>query len=164
MFEQTKKTTEQIVARISEIGKDDWMGTQQSDLIDYLPYEFALKHLNEGVTKEQWDSQEKVPPLQAVFNYLEFAWGKANNQRGLSAGRSLDHMKAWLWLAGYEGLLLDHFSSYNAYGKKQLIIASIICGFDWESQDDGEWDGFSDIAAQIESAKRIADLYLAKST
>ena len=34
---------------------------------------------------------------------MTFAWDKANNERNLSAGRSINHFEVWLWLLGDEG-------------------------------------------------------------
>ncbi|MES2942967.1 MAG: hypothetical protein V4772_08890 [Pseudomonadota bacterium] len=159
------KTTEEIKARIAAIADDDWMGTQQSDLIHYLPFDEAKNYLKDGVTVEQWDGRTITPPLDAVKDYLPFAWGKANDCRGLSASRSLDHLKAWLWLAGFDSIVAEHFQDYDYYGKFQLVLASELTGFDWKKEDDGRWvngeddDSLSDseIAALAKEAVEVAE-------
>lgn len=133
------KTPQEIKDRIEFVAQDDWMGTQRSDLIDYLPFADAKEFLKPEVTEEKWAARPIKSPMEEIAAYLPFAWGKANDCRGLSAGRSLDHIKAWLWLSGY-GVIVDrHFQSYTHYGKFQLVIASAICGFDFAAVDDGRW-------------------------
>jgi hypothetical protein len=166
-MEKTKRSPQEILSRIESVKDDDWMGTQVNDLLFYLPFAEARPHLKEGVTADQWAeaTSDVKPALDAARDYLDFAWDKANNCRGLSAGRSLDHMKAWLWLAGYDKLVDEHFGDYEHYGKFQLVIASELTGFDWRAHDNGEWvngedrpsldpSEINDLAAE---AKRIAE-------
>ena len=161
----TNKTPTEIKARIERIKGGDWMGTQQSDLIDYLPFEDAKPFLKDGVTASEWDERKVLPGLDAAKEYLSFAWDKANNCRGLSAGRSLDHLKAWLWIAGHGNIVDEHFSNYDHYGKFQLVIASELTGFDWGAADSGEWVGDEDspsipqsqIDELVAEAKTIAE-------
>lgn len=129
----------EILSRIAAIKEGDWMGTTASDLIDFLSFDAAKTYLKPETTADQWNAREVKPPLTQAREYLDFAWGKANNCRGLSAGRSLDHLKAWLWLAGYGELVDAHFDDYDHYGKFQLVIASELTGIDWRAADDGAW-------------------------
>lgn len=160
------KTPAEIVARIKAVQADDWMGTQINDLIVYLPFADAQQFLKPEAKAEEWE-QLDADPMKSVKEYLSFAWEKANNCRGLSAGRSIDHLKSWLWLAGYGALVQSHFQDYERYGKKQLVIASVLSGFDWRSHDNGEWvnseDGPSlseeEIQNEAEDAQRIAAEY-----
>jgi len=133
------KTADQIKARIREVEQNDWLGTQVSDLLVHLPFDEARAWLKPEATREEWDALEPKDPLDCIREYLDFAWGKANDCRGISAGRSLDHLKAWLWLAGFDDLVEQHFETYSHYGKKQLVIGSLIVGFDWKAHDNGDW-------------------------
>lgn len=133
-----RRTAAEIAARMAEVS-DGFLNFQSDDLLEWLPYELAKPHLKDGVTKKEWSAhQETGDPLIMVSNYLPFAWKKANSCRGLSAGRSIEHLKAWLWLAGYD--LSDTLDDqYTRYGKPCLIIASEIVGFNWREHDDGAW-------------------------
>lgn len=135
------RTPEQIKARIAEVKENDWLGTQVGDLVGMLPYEHAKPYLRDEITEEEWDETlRKADPLKSIKNYLPFAWDKANNCRGISAGRSLEHIKTWLWLAGYNSETISNFfDDYSYYGKEQLVIASILVDFDWHEQDNGQW-------------------------
>ena len=55
-----------------------------------------------------------------MTEYLSFAFSKANDKRGLSAGRSMEHYTSWLWLDGDE-VLHKTLDNYEDYGIPQLI-------------------------------------------
>lgn len=163
------KTTEQILARIKEVEPEDWFGCfERIDLAARLPYEAAktTEYVSAEATAEKWAEMQAglLSPLDTVKDYLPFAWDKANNCRGLSAGRSISHLRAWLWLAGYGKLVDEHFCEYNRYGKKLLVVASLLCGFDWKQHDNGDWvndEGGtplskSSLEREIDSATQIA--------
>lgn len=160
------KSIAEILARIDAIKACDWLGFQTNDLIVFLPYAEAKPYLGNDMTQEEFESAVAniEEPLELARGYLSFAWGKANDRRGLSAGRSLEHLSAWLWLAGYGDVIDAHFPRYQWYGKWQLIIASVICGVDWKALDDGLWVSGeknepltdAEISELIESAEAIA--------
>jgi hypothetical protein len=163
------KRTEEIVARMKAVKDHDWLGTIAGDLLNYLTFDAAKEHLNEGITAEQWAEYQKEvkPPLVQAAEYLDFAWDKANNCRGISAGRSINHLNAWLWLAGLDDLVNQEFVHYNMYGKRQLVIASVICGVDWRKLDNGRWSNYEEgeglgtekLAEAIASAEAVGRKY-----
>ena len=57
-----------------------------------------------------------------MTDYMDFAMEKATNQRGISAGRSIAHYQAWLWIEGTpESVALgESIDSYTNYGLPQL--------------------------------------------
>jgi len=93
-----KRTQDEILVRIEEVEGDDFFGFQRSDMIDYLDFNHAKPFLKDGVTSDEWCA--KTNPVEAIREYMSFAWDKCNDERGLSASRSIEHMTAWLWLAG----------------------------------------------------------------
>jgi hypothetical protein len=133
----TQRTPEEILARIEQIKADDFFGFQTTDLVSFLPYESALPFLQDGVTEADW--KPRTDPVQQIKDYAEFAWDKANNRRGLSASRSVEHMKAWLWLDGKDELAERMDSVYEYYGKPCLVLVCREYGIDWRALDDGEW-------------------------
>lgn len=159
------KTADQIKARIREVEASDFFGAHTSDLLLRLSFDDARAWLKPEATREEWDAMERKAPLDDLRDYLPFAWGKANDCRGLSAQRSLDHIKAWLWLAGFDDVVEQQFETYSHYGKRQLVIASLIAGFDWKAHDSGEWvnseDGPSETAEFIERQANEAALIAA---
>jgi hypothetical protein len=133
----TKRTQEEILKRIADIEKDDLFGFQTGDLIKFLTFENAKPHLVDGANKDDW--VQVTDPVKCIKDYMEFAWDKANNCRGLSAGRSVEHMKAWLWLDGKDELVEKMDSLYRYYGKPCLHAVCVEYGIDWEKLDDNRW-------------------------
>jgi hypothetical protein len=133
----TKRTQQEILDRIEKISKDDFFGFQTGDLINFLTFDNAKKWLKEGVTAEEWEPY--TDPVERIKDYMPFAWDKANDCRGLSAGRSIEHMKAWLWLDGKEELADKMESLYEYYGKPCLRAICVEYGIDWKALDNNEW-------------------------
>ena len=128
------RSDEEILARIESVKEDDWLGTQLSDLLIRLPFEKARPYLKPEATPEDWPvkPRDRDSVLAEMLSYMPFAWGKANNGRGLSAGRSMDHYSAWVWLAGDD---LGDLTQYEFYGKDNLV--RICKHYGWDA---GQWD------------------------
>lgn len=139
----TKRTMDEIVDYIKSVKEEDFFGVMTNDCLAFLDFEHAKQFLKDTVTEAEFndslEGEEKFRnyPPSFVADYLPFAWDKANNCRGLSAGRSLQHLQARLWLCGYD--VREAFDNYAYYGKRQLIIASLLCDFDWKEHDNGRW-------------------------
>ena len=130
------RTDTEILERIKAVEANDWMGTQRSDLILTLPYGLAKPWLEAEVTEETWkpESRERKDVIERMREYMPFAWEKANNFRGISAGRSMDHYTSWVWLAGDD---LGDLTDYEYYGKDNLVRICNKYGFDYADLDDG---------------------------
>lgn len=137
------RTQDEIRAYIAELEKDgDFFGFIRGDLFNALDYEHAKPKLKEDVTPETWAEVQIKTREQVLFEmekYMPFAWEKANNMRGLSAGRAINHYQAWLWLIG-EGELANQIGHYEFYGKPQLIQVCNKFGWDHKQWDDGVRD------------------------
>lgn len=104
-------------------------------LIDYLPWNSrTIGCLKDILTDEAFDKYVKSPSLwkfindipesaQNFLDYMVFAWGKAVDQRGLSASRSIEKLSTYLWLFGRDDLvnIIDNDDLYNPYGMPALI-------------------------------------------
>jgi hypothetical protein len=133
MSDKVKRTPEEILAKIREHEKNktDFFGFQRQDLITFLPWEEAKEFLKkEYVTKVEAGKEEKweayTDPVERIKDYMDFALDKATGHRGLSAGRSIDHMQAWLWLAGEDELLAQAEDDKN-WGQYGAGILMLIC-------------------------------------
>lgn len=117
------RTVNEILAKITEVAGDDLFGAQRTELVSSLPFSAAQANgfVKEGVAEETWTTHQigtDDAVIKAMVGYLPFAIGKATDHRGLSASRSLDHMRGWLWLLGDDDLLAiaDDGAQYRPYG------------------------------------------------
>lgn len=136
--ERTMRSQEEIVARIEEIKKDDFFGFETSDLIDFLDFEHAKQYLKPEATAKEWDAREHKTAEESIKSYMAFAWEKANDKRGISASRSVSHMRSWAWLAGNQELtdFINEEGHYAPYGKP--ILAKICEVYNLPNQDNGD--------------------------
>lgn len=137
------RTQDEIVARINQRKPDDPLGFETSIYVDYLSFEYAKPFLMKGVTEEQWMRCVNTikTPIDEIFNYMPFAWRKANDCRGISANRSIIHCIAWLWLAEEDELSEKveklYETRYRYYGKPILEMICKKFGWIWDEWDDG---------------------------
>ena len=107
------RTQEEILAKIKEIEGNDFFGFEKSDYIDFLDYEHAKPFLKDTATPESWKKERQEDVKKLMRDYLPFAFEKALGRRGISASRSISYFKAWLWIAGVEGLIEDDYEDYG---------------------------------------------------
>ena len=131
------RTDQEIIDRINARKEADFFGFELTDLLIRLPFELAKPFLNPDVKGEDWKVQprDRDSVLKEMLEYMPFAWGKANNCRGLSAVRSMCHYMAWIWLAGDD---LGDLTDYQYYGKDNLVKICDHYGWDSSQWDDGE--------------------------
>lgn len=86
-----------------------WTGTPAGDFAGFGPPTNRTLPLDAG-------DREFI--LQALAHYLAFAWEKALEKRGISASRSIDKLRQWLWLLGDDELcaVCDDDAMYPPYG------------------------------------------------
>lgn len=141
--EITKRTQKEIMARIQRVAKDDVMGFQIEDLMSYLSPENAEKVFVKVYGKSPKRDLKKLHepctthPVDKIKEYMPFAWEKANNRKGISAYRTMMHMKSWLWLDG-DNKLSKQMDNYTDYGKPQLRVICEKYGIDWTPLDEND--------------------------
>lgn len=129
------RTQEEIKERFDKA--DDLFGTQQGDLISYMTFENAKPYLKEEYVKQVESGEEKweqsTDPKKEILEYLDFAYEKAEGERGLSAGRSMLHFKTWIWLESEEfySEVIDLIDNYTSYGIPALDKISE--HYEWEA-------------------------------
>lgn len=136
------RTYAAITARLQALKGRDTFGFQSSDLLAYLPWECARQFLRTGAIEADWRAAYPVfkPPLTAVKENLPWAWQHANKSLGMSSYRTMEHLQAWFWLAGYtEEFVEECFGEYAYYGKPQLVLASKLVEYNWRAVDNGIW-------------------------
>lgn len=133
------RTQEEILQRFNNRKNDDMLGFEVNVYLSYLDYDHVKPFLKEGTTEVGWtpNPTDKESIKKQMIDYLEFAWGKANNCRGISANRSIMHYQAWFWMIG-EDEIADHLmDDYKYYGKPQLETICEYLGVDHKQWDDG---------------------------
>lgn len=126
------KTREEMVAKIkARIEEQPILDFFPEVILGYLAWDDALQFLSkdwlakegEEVLKAKWKYQPNTNEavLTEMKEYMEFAWDKALNHRGLSANRSIDKMRAWCWLLGDEEKIdWEKYAQYGAPILKQI--------------------------------------------
>lgn len=136
------RTDNEILERARAEKDTDLFGFGLGDLVYRLPFDIAKEFLKDDARQEDWEASDRNPDAvrAELVDYMEFAWDKANNRRGLSAWRSLCHMKAWLWLMGEDAFLESlNIDGYSHYGKPQLAAICDHLNIDWRQWDDDRW-------------------------
>jgi hypothetical protein len=130
-----EKAYEEILKRIEERKGSDPFGWEINELIFRLSFETAKPFLKDGAKRKNWEPEgkDRESLLKTMLEYMPFAWEKANGCRGLSAGRSLAHYQAWVWLMGDD---LGDLTEYECYGKDNLIKICEHYGWDHKQWDD----------------------------
>jgi hypothetical protein len=102
------RSVNEIAERVRTPVKDDVFQFERQTQIVYLPWKYASEFLKPTVTEIAWNDVytpiTEAAVLDVMYDYLKFAWDKALNHRGLSASRSIQKIRAWLWLLGDEAL------------------------------------------------------------
>lgn len=119
------RTDQEILDRVEAIRPADFLGWTTPVLLMALSYECAVKEeiVANGVDRASWDSSQTTNPTAEAKEYLAFAMDKARNERGISAERSVDKLREWLWLSGDDSLLRRFEGApYNPYGRRKLAV------------------------------------------
>jgi len=135
------RTDQEILAQIEATESMDWIGTQANELVSYLSFDAAKPLLKPEAREAAWGEvvpRDNESVTAQILGYMPFAWDKANNCRGISAGRALDHMRVWLWMLSNDKAA-EFFSFYDYYGKPQLRAICEAFGWDWKQWDNGQW-------------------------
>ena len=134
------RTQKEIIEKIKEWQRKDLLGFKISELLPYLSFENAKEFLKPDCTEKDWG--KVIQPSRRniknkMIKYMPFAWRKANDCRGISAGRSMSHYVAWFWLLGDKEY--DEFKdieNYEYYGKNELAEICYFLGLDSDKWDD----------------------------
>lgn len=117
------RTPDDIVVFYREVLEDgrDFLGFIGDVVLNYLPREKLLLFAETVKIPERYEENPLTEEyiFQEMKKYMEFAWTKVQDHRGISATRSVQKMIAWLWLLGDEGLCAfaqqdDHYPMYGA--------------------------------------------------
>lgn len=128
------RTQDEIVARIADVEAEDWFGFRREVLIEYLDYQHAKPYLKPEVTGEEQAGQTtRLGSVEAeAKHYLEFAIGKIENHRGISANRSVDKLGEYAWLLSRADVLAAmDAADYEQYGAPKVKAFALGMGWPW---------------------------------
>lgn len=121
------QTQSAIVTRLNE-RKSAPLDFFPEVVIGFLTFNQAKPFLNfkttsEEEVREKWaaDALMEETVLAEMKEYMAFAWGKAQDHRGISANRSVQKMEAWAWLLERDDEIdWENYSQYGAPILKQV--------------------------------------------
>lgn len=128
------RTQQEIIERYNQRKAGDMLGFESDQYLSYLDYEHVKPYLKKGAAKEEWVFLSLREITNRMKAYMSFAWDKANNCRGISANRSIQHYIAWIWLSGNDEFAekIDQAfeNNYHHYGKP--ILEQICNHYGWD--------------------------------
>lgn len=101
-------------------------------LTEFLTFDQARPLFKDEALRTGWKSEPitREAVLAKMRDYMEFAWDKVENHRGLSASRSIEKMEAWIWLLGDDDAArLVAATYYTNYGAPKLACICERYGF-----------------------------------
>lgn len=129
------RTQEQIVERMNAIAIGLNFGGDV--LVEFLDFDHAKPNLRPDVTAEMWAESQAQNTRDTVLDQMrkymaEYGWPKCIDHRGISAGRTVQKMAAWMWLLGDdEGVAFaENEDNYPNYGAPVLKFICERYGFD----------------------------------
>ena len=114
------RTYKEILSRINQIAPFDRFGFETSYLLEFLPYNALPEKMQEHADPCSWVAMDRTEEhiRTRMIDYMSYAWEKANDERGISAYRSMCHYNVWLWMLGEDWG--DLTEGYTDYGKPTL--------------------------------------------
>lgn len=126
MSELIPRSPEEIQVYCKE--RQGMFGFHIEVLVPYLPYELAKEWLKDEVDGKKWQPSPCTVTAveEEASQYMAFAWEKVSDHRGLSAGRNIEKMRAWMWLLGDDESVstCDNEGLYAQYGAPILKAVS----------------------------------------
>lgn len=132
-----ERTQEEILARFTEANGTDWLGFRTDVLSEHMTYEtltatgaFEMDKISEA----DWEPVTNTE--RAARSYLDFAIGKIEDHRGISAERSVAKLREYAWLMGRDDVVeaMDA-EGYPQYGAPQVRAFAKTLGWPWPDDE-----------------------------
>ena len=138
-------TKEEVDSRYDSMRDRDMLGFEVDEYFAFMSFDKIRSIAKEEATDDDINDIMRTlshdDMIETMLGYMPFAWDKANDMRGISANRSIEHYVAWTWLAGDASLseeIEDMATRYYCYyGKPILERICDFYGWDWKQWDDG---------------------------
>ena len=134
---RTMRTLDEIAERVRS--DKSAFGFAGEALLPFLDFERAKPFLRPEIVADQWTqvalTEQRV--RAEMVAYMSFAWGKVEDHRGLSAGRSVDKISAYVWLMGDDKTLAEvEAAGYAQYGAPKLACVCRAYGIPMPQDDE----------------------------
>lgn len=118
------RTEQEIYEYYKQNRENDMMGFSAEVLLPYLSPDLVKEFLKPDADLSKWVQLElsEKAILEEMKNYMEFAWTKVINHRGISASRSVEKMSMWLFILGDDVMVefCQDDKNYMNYGAPVL--------------------------------------------
>jgi len=118
------RTEQEICEYYRNHSKDDMLGFEGEVLLPYLSKDLVREFVKPDADLSAWIQMEfsEKAVLEEMKNYVEFAWTKVINHRGISARRSVEKMSMWLYILEDDEMMefCRDEANYQNYGAPVL--------------------------------------------
>ena len=124
------QSSKSIREKYDTVKENDFFGFASQVYFEFIDWEDCKDLYQAEYIQDVESGKEKFEPItdimeaaQDFLDYMNFAWGKAQDKRGISASRSITKLSAWLWIMGRPDLSeeIEKDELYNPYGASALI-------------------------------------------
>jgi hypothetical protein len=124
------RPSKEIKEQYESVKKNDFFGFSGEVFTSFINWEDGKEYYKEeyrnkvDAGEEQFSYTTDIKEAaQDFLDYMNFAWGKAQDQRGISSSRSISKLSAWLWCMNRPDLSeeINRDDLYNPYGAPALI-------------------------------------------
>lgn len=145
------RTQDDVVRRTRDIAAADILGFRRQVLVLALDVDHAREFLRPNADVSEWPGPQSAEQIvDHARDYFEFAIGKIEGHRGISAERSVAKLGEYAWLMGRDDVFAAmQAAPYPQYGAPKVRRFAVLLGWPWP---DGEalarmasgqpcWDG-----------------------
>lgn len=140
-----KRSDDDIVTRLRSVMDTDFLGFKAEVLVPYLGYDHAVEFMRAdpdtgepAIGRDEWEERAltRLAPAAAGADYLPFAVGKIEDERGISASRSVEKLTEWAWLDEQDDLVADMSNpvNYGHYGDAAVRLYAEHYGLPWSRE------------------------------
>ena len=136
------RTEDEILEHVEHVKDLDFFAVRRCDLWSALPWQTARTRVPilSAIPRKEWEAPDSFIAdddvlVERIIDYIPFAVDKAENHRGLSANRSVDHFKAWVWLMGDDAWRAIPWENYPQYGAPILAAVADLVGYEWNRSE-----------------------------
>ena len=130
------RTTEEILARITDVAETDVFGAERTALVEALPFDAAAPFMVAPPDEDAWVEATKATAEEKLASWLPIAAGCAESHLAVPARRAWHLLRGWVWLLGDEQYNSINWDAYDLYGAPVLKECFALAGLDWPADNE----------------------------